>query len=41
MEERRIPRKILDWRPVGKTSRGRARKSWIEDVEEDLRNMKR
>ena len=39
MEEQRFLRKILVWRPVRKRPRGKPRKRWIEDVEEDLRNM--
>ena len=30
-------RKILEWRPAGRTSRGRPTKRRIEDDEEDLR----
>ena len=34
MEQHRIHRKILEWRPVGRRSRRRLRKRRIEDVEE-------
>ena len=39
IEQHRIPREIIVWRPVGRRSRGRPRQRWIEEVEEDLRNM--
>jgi hypothetical protein len=35
----RIPRRILEWKPIGSRIRGRPRKRWIEDVEEDFRAM--
>jgi hypothetical protein len=35
----RIPRRILEWKPIGRRIRGRARKRWIEDVEEDFQTM--
>ena len=28
----RMPRRILEWKPVGRRIRGRPRKRWIEDV---------
>ena len=31
----RMPRRILEWKPMGRRIRGRSRKRWIEDVEED------
>jgi hypothetical protein len=39
MEGRRIPRRILEWTPIGRRIRGRPRKGWIEDVEEDFQAM--
>jgi hypothetical protein len=36
MAGRRIPRRILKWKPIGKRIRGRPRKRWIEEVEEDF-----
>ena len=39
MEQYRVLRIILKWRPIGKRSRGMARKRWIEDVEEDVRSI--
>jgi hypothetical protein len=35
----RIPRRILEWKPIGRRIRGRPRKRWIEDVEEDIQAM--
>jgi hypothetical protein len=32
----RTPRRILEWKPIGRRIRGRLRKRWIEDVEEDI-----
>jgi len=34
-----MPRRILEWKPMGKKIRGRPRKRWIEDVEEDTQAM--
>ena len=39
MEEGRIPRRILEWKPTGRRIRSRPRKRWIEDVEEDFQAM--
>jgi hypothetical protein len=39
MEGWRIPRRILEWKPVGRRIRGNPRKRWIEDVEEDFQAM--
>ena len=30
---------MLEWKPMGKRIRGRPRKRWIEDVEEDILTM--
>ena len=35
----RMPRRILEWKPMGRRIRGRPRKRWIEDVEEDIQTM--
>jgi len=36
MDGRRMPRRISEWKPMGRRIRGRPRKRWIEDVEEDI-----
>ena len=36
MDGMRMPRRILEWKPMGRRIRGRPRKRWIEDVEEDI-----
>ena len=35
----RMPRRILEWKPMGRRIRGRPKKRWIEDVEEDIQMM--
>jgi len=39
MDGGRMPRRILEWKPMGRRIRGRPRKRWIEDVEEDIQIM--
>jgi len=39
MDGMRMPRRILEWRPIGRRIRGRPKKRWIEDVEEDIQTM--
>jgi hypothetical protein len=39
MDGWRIARRILEWKPIGRRIRGRPRKRWIEDVEEDFQAM--
>jgi hypothetical protein len=34
-----MARRILEWKPMGRRIRGRPRKRWIEDVEEDIQMM--
>jgi len=34
--DRRISKKILEWKPTGTRIRGRPRKRWIVDIEEDM-----
>jgi len=37
MDEKRTPKRILEWKPIGRRIGGRPRKRWIEDVEEIYR----
>jgi hypothetical protein len=39
MDGIRIPRRILEWKPMGRKIRRRPRKRWIEDIEEDIQTM--
>jgi hypothetical protein len=39
MEEKRIPKRVLEWKPIGRRSRRRAREKWIEDIEDDIEIM--
>jgi hypothetical protein len=38
-DEKRTPKRILEWKPIGRRIRGRPRKRWFEDVEEDIQRM--
>jgi len=39
MEGKRIPKRVLEWKPTGRRNRGRPRKRWIENIEEDIQIM--
>jgi hypothetical protein len=39
MDEKRTPKRILQWKPIGTRIRGRPQKSWIAGIEEDLQIM--
>jgi hypothetical protein len=39
MEGKRILKRVLEWKPTGRRKRGRPKKRWIEDIEEDLQIM--
>ena len=39
MDDKRTPKGILEWKTTGMRIRGRQRKRWIVDVEEDMQIM--
>ena len=39
MNDKRTPKRVLEWRPTGIRIGGRPRKRWIVDVEEDMQKM--
>ena len=39
MDGGRMPRRILELKPMGRRIGGRPKKRWIEDVEEDIQTM--
>jgi hypothetical protein len=39
MEGERIPKRVVEWKPMGRRNRGRPRKRWIEDIEKDVQIM--
>ena len=39
LEEKRIPKRVLELKPICRRKRGRPKKRWIEDIEEDIQMM--
>jgi hypothetical protein len=39
MDDKRTPKRILQWKPIAARTRGRPRKRWIAGIEEDLQIM--
>jgi hypothetical protein len=39
MDDKRTPKGILQWKPIGTRTTGRPRKRWIAGIEEDLQIM--
>jgi hypothetical protein len=39
MDDKRTPKRILQWKAIGTSTRGRPRKRWIAGIEEDLQIM--
>jgi len=39
MDDKRTPKRILQWKLIGTRTRGRPRKRWIADIEEDMEIM--
>jgi len=40
MDDKRTPKRILEWKPIGTRIRGTPRKRWIVDIEEDMHIMR-
>jgi hypothetical protein len=38
-EGKRIPKRVMEWKPTCRRNRGRPRKRWIEDIEEYIQIM--
>jgi hypothetical protein len=36
MDDKRTLKRILEWKPIGTRIKGRPRKRWIVDIEEDM-----
>lgn len=36
MADERLPKQVLDWKPIGRRKRGRPRKSWREGIDKDI-----
>ena len=39
MRMEKKPKRVLEWKPIGRRNKGRPRKSWIEDIKEDIQLM--
>jgi hypothetical protein len=39
MDDKRTPKRILQWKPTGTRIRGRPKKRWIVDIEEDMQKL--
>ena len=39
MDDKRTPKIILEWKPIGTRIRGRPKKKWVVDIEEDMQIM--
>ena len=39
MDDKKTPKRILEWKPIGTRTRGRPRKRWIADIEEHMQIM--
>jgi hypothetical protein len=39
VEEKRMPNRVLEWKPMGRINIERPRKRWIEDIEDDIQIM--
>jgi len=39
IDDKRTPKRILQWKPIGTRTRGRPKKRWTAGIEEDLQIM--
>jgi hypothetical protein len=39
VDDKRTPKRVLEWKPISMRIRGRPRKRWIEGNEEDMQIM--
>jgi hypothetical protein len=39
IDDKRTPKRILEWKPIGTRIRERSRKRWIVDIEKDMQIM--
>jgi hypothetical protein len=39
MDDKKTHKRVMDWKPIGIRIRGRPRKRWIVDIEEDMQTM--
>jgi hypothetical protein len=39
IDDKRTPKRLLQWKPIDTRTRGRPRKRWIAGIEEDLQIM--
>jgi hypothetical protein len=39
MDDKRTPKRVLEWKPIGMRIRGRPTKRWIEGIEGDTQIM--
>jgi hypothetical protein len=39
MDDKETSKRILQWKPIGTRTRGRPRRRWIVDIEEDMQVM--
>jgi hypothetical protein len=39
MDDKRTPKIILEWKPIGARIRGRPKKGWIAEIKDDMQIM--